>query len=289
MGWLVGLAGRWTLGAISLGTVGLYPVLTLAIAFISFGLSTLVYGSGFLSVFATAAVLGNGSLPYKAGLTRVHDALAWLAQVGMFLMLGLLSFPSQLLSVAGIGLALGLVLSIVARPIAAAACVAPFGWPAKQVAYTAWVGIRGAVPIILATIPVMAQIPGSERVFNVVFFIVVVSALVPGASILLLTRRLGLAHDNAPPPKASIEMHSRKRMNGEIYIYRVDSAVAVCGAQLSDIAFPENVTVLLIIRDDDLIPARGASRLAEGDYVYILARSEDEPSVGLLFGRTIAQ
>ncbi|MFG0284399.1 MAG: potassium/proton antiporter [Phycisphaerales bacterium JB039] len=286
-GSLIGFAARWALNRVTLTTAGLYPVATLATAFLAFGTATLAHGSGFLAVFAAAAVLGNGPLPYKAGLTRVHDAVAWFAQVSMFLMLGLLSFPSHLLDVAGIGLVLGLILAFIARPIAAAASIAPFGWQGRHVLCTAWVGIRGAVPIILATIPIMAGIPGAERVFNVVFFIVVVSAVVPGASILPLTRRLGLADDEAPPPSASLEMHSRKRLGGDIYIYRVHPAVAVCGAALSEIAFPEHATVLLVVRGDELIPARGGTRLQAGDYVYVFGRPDDEPTIGLLFGRTV--
>lgn len=287
IGLFVGLSGRWVLNRVTLSTTGLYPVATLAMALMSFGVATLAHGSGFLAVFAAAAVLGNGPLPYKAGLTRVHDAIAWFAQVAMFLMLGLLVFPSHLIPVAGIGLTLGLVLSLIARPIAASLCVLPFRWKRAEVFFTAWVGIRGAVPIILATIPIMAGVPNSERVFNVVFFIVVVSAIVPGASIIPLTRRLGLAAKNVLTPAATLEMHTRTRLDGEIYIYRVNETVAVCGAALSEIPFPGSATVLLIVRGDNLIPGRGATRLSPGDFVYVFARQEDEPQVGLLFGRSV--
>ena len=289
VGSLVGLAARWTLNRVTLTTSGLYPVATLAVAFLAFGAATLAQGSGFLAVFAAAAVLGNGPLPYKSGLTRVHDAIAWFAQVSMFLMLGLLSFPSHLLAVSGTGLALGLVLAVLARPVAAAVCVLPFGWRGANVLYASWVGIRGAVPIILATIPIMAGISGAEHVFNIVFFIVVVSTIVPGASIVPLTRKLGLADGAAPTPAAALEMHSRKRLSGEIRIYRIDPSVAVCNAKLSEIAFPDNAAVLLVVRGDDLIPARGSTRLQEGDFAYIFCHAADEPAIGLLFGRTVDQ
>lgn len=287
VGTLVGFCGRFTLGRVTLATAGLYPAATLALAFIAFGLATVAAGSGFLAVFAAAAVMGNGPLPYKAGLTRVHDAVAWFAQVSMFLMLGLLVDPSNLIPVAGTGLALGLVLAVVARPIAALLCLLPLRWHRPQLIFTAWVGIRGAVPIILATIPVMAGIPNAERVFNIVFFIVVVSTIVPGATIVALARRLKLGDLDAPAPAAHIEMHSRRRLEGDIFVYRIDPAVAVCGAKLSELAFPVDATVLLIVRGDLLIPARGNTRLEAGDYVYAFCRSTDEPALGLLFGSPI--
>ncbi len=283
----MGFAGRYVLNRITLSTAGLYPAATLSLAFITFGLATIAQGSGFLAVFVAAAIMGNGPLPYKGGLTRVHDAVAWFAQISMFLMLGLLVFPSHLVGVAGVGLALGLVLAFLARPIAAVVCVLPFRWRRNEMVGTAWVGIRGAVPIILATVPIMADIPGAERVFNIVFFIVVLSAVIPGATIATLTRRLGLSHDHAPAPAATLEMHSRRRLGGDIFVYRVDPAVAISGAAIAEIPFPEDANVLLIVRGDELIPARGKTRLESGDYVYVFCHTVDEPTVGLLFGRPV--
>ena len=287
IGAVIGLGARWLLERITLSTTGLYPVATLATAFCAYGLGTVSFGSGFLAVFTAAAILGNGQLPYKAGLTRVHDAIAWFAQVSMFLMLGLLVFPSRLLDVAGVGLALGLVLAFLARPAAVILCLLPFRWRRAEIFYTSWVGIRGAVPIVLATIPIMAEIPGAERAFDIVFFIVVVSAIVPGASIILLTRKLGLMDRHRPAPSATIELHARRRMSGEIHIYRVTPDVAVCGATLSQIVFPDEASVVLIVRDDEPRPARGHTRLDDGDYVYVFCRHEDEPRVGLLFGPAV--
>lgn len=284
----VGLLTRWTLHHVRLSTAGLYPVITLASAFIAFGAATLAAGSGFLAVFACGAVLGNGALPFRAGLTRVHDAVAWMGQVSMFLMLGLLVFPSQLLPVAGVGLLLGLGLALVARPLVVTLCLLPFGWPAREIGYVAWVGIRGAVPIVLATFPVMAQIPGAERIFHVVFFIVVVSAIFPGASIVPLTRRLGLVDDDPPPPDAALEVHSRRHLGGSIFIYRIHPAVAACDALLSELRFPEGGSVLLVLRGDELMPARGGTRLQANDFVYVYCRPQDEAAIGLLLGQPLS-
>tara|TARA_R110002072_G_scaffold42064_19_gene118518 strand:- start:103579 stop:105063 length:1485 start_codon:yes stop_codon:yes gene_type:complete len=289
VGVLMGYLGRWMLNNTHFATVGLYPAATLAIASLTFGIATVVNGSGFLAVFAAAAVLGNGPLPYKAGLTRVHDAVAWFAQVSMFLMLGLLSFPSRLLDVAGIGLVLGLVLAFVARPAAVAACLGLLGWKRKQIAYTGWIGIRGAVPIVLATIPIMAGVPAAERVFDIVFFIVVFSALAPGASIIPITRRLGFEDPHQPEPAAVLEIHSRRKLGGEVYVYCASSTTTVCDATLAEIVFPADASVLLVVRGDSLLPARGPTRLRVGDFVYIFCKPEEEPMVGLLFGPRILE
>lgn len=287
VGFLLGHFSLRLINRVTLGTTGLYPVLTLSIAFLSFGTATLLYGSGFLSVFVTAAVLGNGPLPYKAGLTRVHDAMAWFSQVSMFLMLGLLVFPSELLDVAWLGLGLALLLAIVARPIAAYLCLLPFRWKREETAYTACIGIRGAVPIILATIPVMADLPGSDRIFNIVFFIVVASTIIPGSVIVALTRRLGLEDHSPATPKTTLEIHSLRQRNGSIHVYQIHEGVAVSGTRLSAIPFPETTTVLLIVRGEDLLPAKGKTKLMPGDFVYIFCHEHDESWVTLLFGHKV--
>lgn len=281
----VGLATRWILSRTKLSTGGLYPVMTLASAFVAFGGATILWGSGFLAVFVAGAVLGNGPIPYRAGLTRVHDAVAWMSQVSMFLMLGLLVFPSQLRDVAVVGLLLGLGLALVARPLIVTLCLLPFRWPLRQVGYVSWIGIRGAVPIILATFPVMADLPGGERVFHIIFFIVVVSALVPGASIVPLTRKLGLDDPKQPVPSAALEMHSLRPMNGEVHSYHIEPTVAACGVPLSEVRFPDGAAAIMVVRGDEVMAARGFTVLEPGDHVYVFCRPGDEPQIGLLFGR----
>lgn len=283
----VGYAMRWVLARASLGTAGLYPVATLASAFVAYGGGTMLGGSGFLAVFAAAVVLGNGPLPYKAGLARVHDAVAWMSQVTMFLMLGLLAFPSKLVPVAETGLLLGLALAFVARPLVVMVCLLPFRWSVKEASFISWVGLRGAVPIILATFPFLADVPGAERIFNSVFFIVVVSALVPGASIVPLTKWLGLGSPEPPAPAAALEIHSIQQFNGAIRAYHINPAVAVCGARLSEIEFPAGASAILVVRGKELLAARGNTRLLAGDHVYVFLRPEDEPFIGLLFGGTV--
>lgn len=287
VGILMGMLGRWMLNRTQFGTVGLYPVATLAIASFTFGIATVAQGSGLIAVFVAAVVLGSGHLPYKGGLTRVHDAVAWFAQVSMFLMLGLLSSPSRLIGVAGIGLILGLALALIARPVAVVTCLGLLGWGRKAIVYTGWIGIRGAVPIVLATIPIMSGLAIGEHVFDIVFFIVVLSALAPGASIIPVTRWLGFEDPSPPEPSALLEIHSRRWRDGEVYRYRVSHASAVHNLTLSQVNFPQNASALLVVRGDALHPAQGGTQLCEGDFVYVFCKPVDEPLVGQLFGRLI--
>jgi len=264
---------------------GLYPALTLAIGFLAFGVPTMVHGSGFLAVYVAALILGNGPLPYRAGLLRVHHALAWLGQVVMFLVLGLLVFPSRLFEVAGIGLALAIFLAVVARPVVVAACLAPFAFRAREILYIGWVGLRGAVPIILATIPVLAGAPGALRIFDVVFFIVVVNALVPGATVGWVTRKLGLGAREAPSAPAVLEIESMQPLNGELMSFYIDDALAVAGVSLAELPFPDGASVAMIVRGQDVVPPKGNTTITPGDHVYVFARTEDRPLIHLMFGR----
>jgi cell volume regulation protein A len=234
-------------------------------------------------------VLGNSRLPYKPGLTRVHDALAWLSQVTMFLVMGLLVFPSRLLEVAWPGLLLAAFLAIVARPVVVALCLLPFRFPAREVAYISWVGLRGAVPIILATYPVLAGVPGGERIFDVVFFVVVVSAIIPGATVSPLARRLDLEAVEPPAPQAVLEIETRQPLNGEIVSFYVDDALAVAGEALRDIPLPAGTSVMIVVRGDDVIPPNGDTTLLPGDHVYLYARAEAKPELQLMLGRPETQ
>ncbi len=281
----VGYGGRWLLVKVRLAAIGLYPVLTLAIAFFAFGAPTLLWGSGFVAVYVAAVILGNGPLPYAAGLRRVHDAMAWFSQVAMFLLLGLLAFPSRLLSVAGPGLALGLFLALVARPVVVAASLLPFRFPGREIVFVAWVGLRGAVPIMLATFPVFAGVSGATRVFDLVFFVVVVSAVVQGTSIRFLARKLGLEVPGPPPPRAVLEIMSTQRLGGEVVSYYVEPASAVAGSRISELPIPEGSAVMLVVRGRDLVAARGRTVLQPGDHVYVFAPPAEKGFVQLLFGR----
>lgn len=285
MGLGLGHASRRVLSRVRPMATGMYPVLTVSAAFLAFGLTTLAQGSGFLAVYVAALVLGGHALPYRAGVLRVHDALAWFAQVSMFLMLGLLAFPSRLVAAAPVGLALGAAL-ILARLAATAACLAPFRLPVRETLYVGWTGLRGAVPIVLATIPVLAGVPHAQGIFDVVFFVVVMNALVPGATVRRATRWLGLELPAAPMPAAVLEIASLGPLHGEVLGFHVDRASPVRDASMADIPFPQDSAAMLVVRGEELLAPRGSTVLREGDHVFVFCRPADRGFVQLMFGRS---
>jgi cell volume regulation protein A len=281
----VGYGGRQLLSRLSLPSGGLYPVMTLALGLLAFGVSTLAHGSGFLAVYLAGLLLGNGPLPYRTGLLRVHDALAWLSQVGMFLVLGLLVYPSRLLDVAGVGLAIAVILAFLVRPLVVAICLLPFRYPRKEVLYIGWVGLRGAVPIVLATFPVLAGAPGAGRLFDLVFFIVVASALVPGATVAWVTQKLGLQTREPPVPQAVLAIESRQPLQGELMSFYIDEALVVTGMPLEELPLPEGAAVTLIVRKNRLLAPTPGTILEPGDHVHLIAQPEDRGFIQLMFGR----
>jgi cell volume regulation protein A len=282
----IGYGGRLLLRSIAPPVGGLFPVLTLALALLAYGLPTLIGGSGFLSVYVAAVVLGNGPIPYRAGIARVHDSVAWFCQISMFLLLGLLALPSQLLPAAPAGVGIALFLALVARPLSVLLCLFPFRYAMTEIAYVGWVGLRGAVPIVLAIYPALERAPGAAAVFNLVFFVVVVNALVPGATVRWVTRRLGLRSEAPLPPSAVMEITSTRLLGGgEVRSFPISASSAACGAQISELPFPSDSAVILVLRGHELIAPRGSTRLLAGDHVYLLVRPEDESLLYLIFGR----
>lgn len=285
LGLAVGYGARYLAAHARLQASGMYAVLLIGVAFLAFAVPTLLYGSGFLAVYVGAIVLGNGDLPYRGGLLRVHDALAWLSQVTMFLVMGLLVYPSRLIEIAPLGLAVSLFLAVIARPVAVWLCLIPFRYTLPERVYTCWVGLRGAVPIILATYPVLAGAPSAEDMFDLVFFVVVVSSIIPGASVTWTARRLGLETSEPPAPQAVLAIESVEPLQGELLSFYIDEALAVAGEQLSELPFPDGASVTMIVRGRELLAPRGNTILLPGDHVYVFTKPESKAFVQLVFGQ----
>lgn len=287
IGGAIGAACRVTLARFAPTAIGLVPIVTSASAAIAYGGATLAHGSGFLAVYVAGVAIGGGALPDRAGVRRVHDFLAWVAQVVMFLALGLLVFPHAVVDVAWQGAAIAAALLVLARPLAVLACLAPFRYPRREIVYVGWVGLRGAVPIILSSFPVVAGVPGAHLVFDVVFFVVVLGALVQGTTVGALTRTLELDEPRPPPPPAALEIASSRPLDETIACYHVDPATAVCGLTIADLPFPEHAAVMLVVRGGELIAARGSTRFTAGDHVFVFCRPDDEATLALWFGRRL--
>lgn len=289
LGWLLGHAGRWVLTRVRPAAGGLYVVLTLGIAFVAFGLPTLLFGSGFLAVYVAGVVLGNGPLPYRSGVLRVHDALGWLSQIVMFLTLGLLVFPSRVLSVAWPGLLIALSLTLVIRPLVTVLCLWPFRYPFRERLFVGWMGLRGAVPIVLGIYPVLNGVPGGERIFDVVFFVVVASVLIQGGTARWLTKRLKLDMPHLPAPPAVIELSSTRPLRGDLLSFFITPEAAAAGTALAEIPFPSAAAAVLVVRGQELLAARGEVVVKPGDHVYVFCLPEDRPLIQLLFGQLEAE
>ena len=279
----VGRAATAAINRINLDYPGLYPLLALAFGLVAFGLAAVLGGSGFLAVYVAGIVLGSRSLVFQRGIFSFHDATAWLSQIVLFVMLGLLSFPSRLVAVAWEGLLIAVVLILVARPLAVALAALPFQFRRRELAFLSWVGLKGAVPITLATFPLMAGIPHSHRIFNAVFFVVLVSAISQGWSLPLVARWLKIGEPAAPVPAVSVELHALRHVDGDIVDYTVQPGAAVTGRCLRELAFPGESVVTLILRGRDVVLPRGQTTLLAGDHVFVAMRASLQPAVDQLF------
>jgi cell volume regulation protein A len=281
----LGYAARWVLSISRLPVGGLYPILTSALAALAFGIPSLLEGSGFLAVYLAGVILGNSAFPFRTSVLRVHDSIAWFGQVTMFLLLGLLVSPSHLPVVVVPSVVLALFLALVARPLVVWLCLLPFRrftW--RERLFIGWMGLRGAVPIILATFPVLERVRSGERLFEIVFFVVVVNALIPGATVRWATRKLGVGLPVTPHPAALLEITTTQSLQGAVVSFYIGGASSVCNASLADIPFPEGAAAMLIVRGHDLVAARGPTVLQAGDHVYVFCRPEDRAFIDLLFG-----
>jgi cell volume regulation protein A len=288
MGTVIGVLGGKAIVALvnrlRLEYDGLYPVLMLGAVGVVFGAASLLGGSGFLAVYLAGLWIGNSRLVHRTSLMRFHDALAWLMQIGMFLVLGLLVYPSELEDVAGRALALTLVLMLVARPIATFVSLMRSRFDVRDRTFVAWAGLRGAVPIVLATFPEAEGLPNAQLFFNVVFFVVLVSVLVQGTTLGTAARRLGvedrepIATHPARSPTATVASALHEIVLGR-------GSVAV-GRRLVDLGLPAHALVVLVARDDgDVIP-QGSTVLRPGDRLVVLTDAETLPVVRALVAET---
>ncbi len=274
IGYLVGRAAVTALNTTRLPTDGIYPVATIAIAALSYGLAEVAHGSGLLATYLTALALGSTAIPARRTVVAFHEGLGWVAQIALFILLGLLVFPSQLDDVALKGLALSAALILLARPVAAftATVLAPLNL--RERLMLGWAGLRGATPIWLATFPVVAGIGAGQELFAIVFFVVVSSTLVQGASFEPLARRLGLTTDEPALPRRLFESGRIRRMGGDVVAYRLPPGAAAAGHRVRELELPREALVNVIVRDGHAIPPRGSTELREGDELHVLVRSE---------------
>lgn len=254
---------------------GIYPVLLVGFAGMIYAATNLLGGSGFLAVYLTGISVGNKEFVQKKSLLRFFDGLAWLGQISMFLTLGLLVFPSHLLPIIGVGLVLSLILMFVARPLAVFISLA-FSKKngIKEKVFISWVGLRGAVPIILATFPLLAGIKYADLIFSVVFFIVLTSALLQGWSLTYVAKLLKLDAPFLKKIKSPIEFESKQNDQNDLYDFYIADNSTVAGKSVVEIGLPKDCLIVLINRNEQYVVPKGATIIEPGDILLILANKK---------------
>jgi cell volume regulation protein A len=285
IGIVVGRAARWAFVHLDLPSPGLYPVASIATAALAYGLAEVGHGSGFLSVYIAALLLGAGAVPAKRTTAAFHQGLSWVAQIALFVMLGLLVFPSQLGDVAAKGLLLSAALMFVARPLAAivASALAPFDM--RERVMLGWAGLRGAIPIWLATFPVIAGVEDGSTIFNAIFFVVVTSTLIQGATFEPLARRLGVTAGEPALTRPLIETGIIRPLGGESLVWKVRPGDAAAQHTVKDLDLPREALVNLIVRGETAIPPRGSTEIEPGDELHVIVRLEQLGAVEELTDR----
>lgn len=273
IGAVVGLAIGW-LGAFGLRHValpasGLYPIAVVAIAVIAYAGGSLAHGSGFLAVYLASLILGNARLPHWPATRGFAEGLGWLAQIGMFVLLGLLVTPHELGDDVLPALAVGLVLTVVARPVSILLSTAPFRLPWREKALLSWAGLRGAVPIVLATIPMVSNVPDSRRIFNIVFVLVIVYTLVQGPTLPWLATRLRL--EEPEPADLGIESAPLERLRGHLLSVSIPQASKMHGVEVGELRLPTGAAVTLVVRDGTSFVPLPSTMLRRGDELLVVA------------------
>ncbi|MBL8629437.1 MAG: potassium/proton antiporter [Rhodospirillaceae bacterium] len=277
-GLLGGYAMSITLNRVSLPG-GLHPLLAIAGAVMVYALTAVLEGSGFLAVYLAGLVLGNRPLRASASIITVNDALTWLAQIGMFLVLGLLITPSRMLDYAVPALIISAVLMFVARPAAVFLCLAPFGFKLKEKTFISWVGLRGAVSIFLAAIPILSGMESAQLYFNIAFFVVLISLVMQGWTINSAAKLLGLAL----PRKGALVHRVELDIPGQLGVEMVGYPVHADSAVMNGAKLPEWAQPAFVVRDQAVQVAKEAGKLRNGDYAYFMAPPEKAATLDQLF------
>jgi cell volume regulation protein A len=266
-------------------TTGLYPVASIAAAALAFGVADGLDGSGFLAVYIAGLALGSAAVPARRTVADFHDGLAWVSQIAVFFTLGLLVFPSRFDEIAGDALLVAGVLMLLARPLAALVATIGARFTLRESLLLGWAGLRGAVPIVLATFPVIDRIPNADPFFDIVFFVVLTSTLIQGVTFEPLARRLRLTTPEPALSRPVLEVGTIRRLGAEVVEFPVAEGDAVVGAVVRELRLPREALVSVIVRGDEALLPRGSTEIVAGDRLHILVRQPEREAVEGLFER----
>ncbi|WP_432829322.1 potassium/proton antiporter [Dactylosporangium sp. CA-092794] len=278
IGLVAGFGGAWALRRAALPSAGLYPLAAIGLTVFAYAAGAVAHASGFLAVYVTGVVLGNARLPHRRAMLGFADGLAWLAQIGLFVLLGLLASPSEMGGAVIPALVVGLVLVLLARPLSVLLSLAPFAWSStgfgwRDQAFLSWAGLRGAVPVVLATIPLSAGVPGAQNLFNVVFVLVVIYTAAQGVSLPPAARRLGVTAP-AEPTDLQVEAAPLERMGADLLQVEVPAGSKLNGVHVDELRLPVGAVVTLVLRDGGAFVPAPETRLKTRDSLLIVTTEQ---------------
>jgi len=267
-GLLIGRLGQWVLSRSALPAAGLYPLATVALLFVAFATAGIAGASGLMAIYVAALWLGNARLPHRQATAAFTEGMGWLSQIGLFVLLGMLASPGRLVEALGAAAIVGISLTLVARPVSVLCCASWFRVPLREQAFLSWAGLRGAVPIVLATIPVSAGLPAAERIFDVVFLLVVVFTLIQAPALPRIARRTGVAVP-VGPRELQVESAPLEEMDASLLQFRVPEDSQLHGVYVSDLRLPPEATLALVHRAGTIIAPDRFTTLRVGDHLLL--------------------
>jgi cell volume regulation protein A len=271
IGWIVGVAGAWLLRRVALPSSGLYSISVLALCFFADAGASVLHGSGFAAIYVAAVVLGNSELPHRQVTRGFAEGMAWLAQIGLFVMLGLLLSPGTLTwGIVGHALVAGLVLTFVARPLAVLAAMAAQPLGLRDGAFLSWAGLRGAVPVVLMTIPLADHVDESMQLFDLVFVLVVVYTLITAPTLPAIAKMLGLVRP-VDPRAFELEVAVLERVAADLLQITITPRSRLHGVEVGELRLPHGASVSLVIRSGESLPAESRTVLRRGDDLLVVA------------------
>lgn len=272
VGWAMGRIAVYLINRIRLSAAGLYPMMSLGAALLSFGAAAIWGGSGFLAVYVTGIILGNRRVVFQRGIFQFHDGAAWLGQISMFVVLGLLSLPSEVHRGWSTSLLLAGILVFVARPMAVLLCLLPFRYDWRELVFISWAGLKGAVPIVLGIYPLIFNVDDARPLFNVVFFVVLVSVAIQGWSLGIVARWLGVTVQAPSTPPVTVEVTSLQQIDADIVSYLVEPKARAAHQRIDQLGMTPDMVIAMIVRNAEMVVPKGNTVILPGDHVFVTLR-----------------